>query len=53
VPDDSNFVVSLAVTNLGDTAGINDRYTDPYGTGQTSQQYIPPRQVIGTVAYSF
>lgn len=54
VPEsDPNLVVSLAITNLGDTAGVNDRYTDPYGTGQTSQQYIPPRQIIGTVAYSF
>jgi iron complex outermembrane receptor protein len=45
--------LSLAVTNLTDKAGINSRYTDPYGTGQTSQQYIPPRQVIVTAAYKF
>jgi iron complex outermembrane receptor protein len=45
--------LSLAVTNIGDKAGINSRYTDPYGTFTTSDQYIPPRQVIGTVAYKW
>ena len=45
--------LSLAVTNVGDTAGINSRYTDPYGSFTTSDQYIPPRQVIGTVAYKW
>jgi iron complex outermembrane receptor protein len=44
---------SLAISNLFDKGGINSRYTDPYGTGQTSNEYIPPRQVIGTVAYQF
>ncbi len=52
-PAGSNLRVSLTATNVGNVAGINSRYTDPYGTGQTSNQYIPPRQVIGTVAYSF
>jgi len=51
VPNDSPVRLSLAVTNLFDQAGVNSRFTDPYGTGQTSQQFIPPRQVIGTVAY--
>ena len=45
--------VSLAVSNVFNKDGINSRYTDPYGTGQTSNEYIPPRQVIGTVAYQF
>jgi iron complex outermembrane receptor protein len=45
--------VSLAVTNIGDVAGINSQYTDPYGTAQTSRQYIAPRQVIGTIAYAW
>ena len=52
-PKESHLKLSLAVTNLGDKAGINSRYTDPYGIFQTSDQYIPPRQVIGTVAYSW
>ncbi|MDE2487528.1 MAG: TonB-dependent receptor [Alphaproteobacteria bacterium] len=48
-----NLRLSIAATNLFDKAGVNSRYTDPYGTGQTSQQYIPPRQVIGTIAFQF
>ena len=54
VPEDySNLTVQFSVTNLTDKAGVNSRYTDPYGTFTTSQQFIPPRQFIGTVSYSF
>ena len=54
VPKNNDHIkLSLAVTNVGDKAGINSRYTDPYGVFQTSDQYIPPRQVIGTVAYTW
>lgn len=52
-PTGAKWRVSLTGTNLFDKAGVNSRYTDPYGTGQTSQQYIPPRQVIGTIAFAF
>lgn len=53
LPTGSRLRFTLTATNVFDKAGINSRYTDPYGTGQTSQQYIPPRQIIGGVAYSF
>jgi len=52
-PDDGNYTLSLTVSNLLDKAGVNSRYTDPYGTFQTSQQYVPPRQILGTIGYSF
>ncbi|MDB5428261.1 MAG: TonB-dependent receptor [Phenylobacterium sp.] len=52
-PTGGHWRISLTGTNLFDKAGVNSRYTDPYGTGQTSQQYIPPRQVIGTIAFAF
>ena len=52
-PWQTNLSFSLAVSNLFNKAGINSRYTDPYGTGQTSDEFIPPRQVIGTVSYQF
>jgi iron complex outermembrane recepter protein len=52
-PPAGHWNYSLGVSNLFNVAGINARYTDPYGTGQTSNEYIPPRQVIGTVAYHF
>jgi len=52
-PDDGNYTLSLTASNVTNKAGVNSRYTDPYGTFQTSQQYIPPRQIIGTIGYSF
>lgn len=52
-PHDSNLRLSLAATNVFNKDGVNSQFTDPYGIGQTSRQYIPPRQVIGTIAYSF
>jgi iron complex outermembrane receptor protein len=53
VPTGTRLRLSLTATNVFNVAGVNSRYTDPYGTFQTSQQYIPPRQVIGTIAYAF
>lgn len=53
VPAGSRFRLSVTATNLFNVTGVNSRYTDPYGTGQTSEQFIPPRQVIATIAYSF
>ena len=52
-PDRSRWTVSLALTNLANTAGVSSRYTDPYGTSQTSDQYVPPFQAVGSVGYSF
>jgi iron complex outermembrane receptor protein len=52
-PSRSAMRISLALTNITNVAGINSRYIDPFGTGQVSDQYIPPFQVIGTIAYSF
>lgn len=52
-PNVGHFSLSLIATNIANLAGINSRYTDPYGTGQTSQQYIPPRQIMGTIGFSF
>jgi iron complex outermembrane receptor protein len=53
IPTDSNLAVQFTVTNLLDKAGVISRYTDPYGTFTTSQQFTPPRQIMGTVSYSF
>ncbi len=43
----------LAVTNAFDKAGVNSRYTNPFGRFTTSQEYIAPRQAIATVRYEF
>jgi iron complex outermembrane receptor protein len=48
-----NFRVTLTGTNLFDKDGINSRFIDPYGTFQVSNQYIPPRQVLATVAFKY
>jgi iron complex outermembrane receptor protein len=48
-----HFLLSLAATNVGDVAGIASRYTDPFGTFTTSDQYIPPLQVIGSISYKY
>jgi iron complex outermembrane receptor protein len=50
-PPGEHWHFALGVSNVFNLAGINARYTDPYGTGQTSDEFIPPRQVIGTVSY--
>jgi len=52
-PTASHFRFDLTGTNIFNKAGVNSQYTDPYGSGQTSRQYIPPAQVIGTVKYAF
>jgi iron complex outermembrane receptor protein len=53
VPTGSKFRFAVTATNVGGVAGINSKYIDPYGTAQTSYQFIPPRQVIFTVGYAF
>ena len=45
--------VSLTVSNLFDRAAIDSRFSDPFGVGATSNTYVPPRQVFGTVKYRF
>jgi iron complex outermembrane receptor protein len=53
VPTGSKFRFAVTATNVGNVAGINSKYIDPYGTAQTSLQYVAPRQVIFTVGYGF
>lgn len=52
-PNNSKWNFGLTASNLGDKAGINSRYTDPFGIKQTSDEYIAPRQIIATVGYTF
>ena len=44
---------SLSVTNVFDADGINNVFTNPYGLWTTSNEYIPPRELIGTVRYAW
>ncbi|MBT0670266.1 TonB-dependent receptor [Novosphingobium profundi] len=50
---DTGFSLSATVTNLFDTDGVSSRFTDPYGTHQIYDTYIPPRQFIATLRYDF
>jgi iron complex outermembrane receptor protein len=52
-PAGSRFSVSLTATNLFDSAGVESRYSNPFGSFTTDNQYIPPRQVFGTIRYHF
>src|SRR5258708_2562902 len=53
LPPSRHWTVSGAISNLFNEAGVNSKYTDPFGTYQTSEEFIPPRQIIGTIAYKF
>ncbi len=45
--------LELRATNLFDEDGVNSRFTNPFGLHSTSDELIPPREVIGTVRYRF
>ncbi|WP_324697576.1 TonB-dependent receptor [Novosphingobium aerophilum] len=52
-PQDTNTNVTLRVVNLFDKNGVNSRFSDPYGSAQVMETFIPPRQVILSVGYKF
>ncbi|WP_157216319.1 TonB-dependent receptor [Flavisphingomonas formosensis] len=52
-PHDKPWKVSFSAQNLTNKTGINSRFSDPYGSGTTSVEYINPRQVFGTVSFAF
>lgn len=52
-PNGINLTLGLSVENLFDTVGLNSRLSDPYGSAQVTDTYIPPRQFIASVGYKF
>ena len=52
-PEGTSTDITLRVINLFDKNGINSRFSDPYGSAQVMDTYIPPRQVILSVGYKF
>ncbi|MET0269947.1 MAG: TonB-dependent receptor [Sphingomonas sp.] len=52
-PMDANWKLSVSAQNLSDRNGLNSRFSDPYGSGTTSVEYINPRQVFGTLSFAF
>ena len=43
----------LLVVNLTNSDSVNSRYTDNFGTFITANYYVPPRQFIARLGYSF
>ena len=43
----------LSATNLFDEEGINNTFTNPFGLWTTSNEYIPPLEVIASVTFQF
>lgn len=52
-PSDARWSIGLTVTNLFDKDAVASRYSNPFGSFTTSDMYVPPRQVIGSVTYAF
>ena len=52
-PDDKPWTISFSALNLADRNGVNSRFSDPYGSGTTSVEYVDPRQLFGTVSFRF
>jgi iron complex outermembrane receptor protein len=52
-PENQPWRLAVRAQNITNKAGIASRFSDPYGSGTTSVEYIPPRQVMGTVSVDF
>ena len=50
---ESPLSLSLSVSNLFDEDGVNNRFTNPFGLLTTSDEFIPPREVIAGIRYVF
>lgn len=45
--------ISLSATNLFDEDGVNSRFTNPFGLHTTSEEFIPPREILARLRYTF
>lgn len=52
-PVDGDWYVTLRVMNAIDTDGVNARFTDVFGVGASSEELIPPRQILVGLGLSF
>ena len=48
-----NIAFGLTISNATDEDGVNNIFNNPFGIWSTSREYIPPRQVIGSLRYEF
>ncbi len=52
-PAAGQWQVELLVLNATDEAGVNARFTDVFGVGATSEELIPPRQIMARFGVGF
>ena len=45
--------IDLLLLNVGDKDGMNSSMTDVFGVAGTGIEYIPPRQIMGRLSYTF
>jgi len=45
--------LALQATNLFDEDGVNARFSNPFGLHTTSEEFIPPREIVATIRYRF
>ena len=48
-----NIAFGLTISNATDEDGVNNIFNNPFGIWSTSREYIPPRQVLGSLRYEF
>ena len=52
-PANPHWHLDFLIINVTDSHSVNSRYTDNFGTFITANYYVPPRQFIGRIGYSF
>ena len=52
-PQNSPLSLALTVSNLFDESGVNSRFSNPFGLLTTSEEFIPPLQVVASLRYVF
>lgn len=50
---DDQWGIDFMILNAGDKDGMNSSMTDVFGVAGTGIEYIPPRQYMGRISYSF
>ena len=49
----NNIGLNMMLLNVTDEDGINSSMTDVFGVAGTGIEYIPPRQIMGRLSYTF
>lgn len=52
-PADGNWSVELIAENLEDDDAVNSRFTNAFGVGHTSEEFVSPRTVLLRLGYDF